>query len=116
MQTAPKMDSPLSQDVWEGVLYMKRWGKLGLNPQTGAWAVKGKWQGRRQYFSEIPTVGGGWLVCRSKEMAEHLQHRLQRQEEERQGHVAAIGLHVGQQAPHQPAVVGFAEDLFFHLP
>lgn len=68
------MDSPLSQDVREGVLYMKRWGKLGLNPQTGAWAVLGKWQGRRQYFSEIPTVGGGWLVCRSKEMAEHLQH------------------------------------------
>jgi integrase len=55
---------------------MKRWGKLWLNPQTRAWVVKGRWQGKRQYFSEIPTVGGGWLVCRSKEMAEHLQHLI----------------------------------------
>jgi len=76
LKSAAETGSPPFNDVWEGVLYMKRWGKLWLNPQTGAWAVKGKWQAKRQYFSEIPTVGGGWLVCRSKEMAEHLQHQI----------------------------------------
>src|SRR4030067_3849490 len=58
---------------WRGALFMQRWGFVFFNEARGHWAVKGKWQGKRRYFSQIPVRGGRFLTCTSREMADYLQ-------------------------------------------
>ena len=49
-----------------------------------------------------------------EQRAEYLEHRLGQQEHQRDGHQRLVRAHVAQQPAHQPPIVGFAEDLFFH--
>ncbi len=49
-----------------------------------------------------------------EQRAEHLQNRLQQKEDQGERYQYPVGAHIAQQAAHQPGVVGFTEDLFFH--
>ena len=50
-----------------------------------------------------------------EQRTEHLQGGLHQQKDQRERHQQPVGPHVAQQAAHQPGVVCFTEDLFFHL-
>ena len=65
--------------ISEGVLVLELWGKIGYNPKWKHWYVKGKWQGKRRYFSQIPTQSGSLIPCKTKELAQLLQHDISRE-------------------------------------
>jgi integrase len=48
------------------------WGTVVYNRQQKAWCVKGKWQGKRKYFSAYQTILGQ-RVCQTKQEALQLQ-------------------------------------------
>ena len=58
---------------------MQRWGVVFWNETRGHFAVKGKWQGKRRYFSQIPVRGGRFLTCTSREMADYLQEEISKE-------------------------------------
>lgn len=51
---------------------MSNWGKVVFNRHRNHWAVKGTWQGRREYFSQIPSMIGP-VTCRTKDLAKELR-------------------------------------------
>jgi hypothetical protein len=51
---------------------MSNWGKVVYNRQQKAWAVKGKWQGKRLYYSEYRTDIGD-KTCHTENEAKMLQ-------------------------------------------
>lgn len=57
----------------QGGVYM--WGKIGFNKQRGLYYVSGKWQGKRQYFSQCPTRNG-LIPCETRRLAERLQESI----------------------------------------
>ena len=67
------------QQDWMGELYMKLWGMIAFNPDRGHWCVRGKWQGKRLYFSQIPTAAGGFLPCKTEDMAKYLQIEISKE-------------------------------------
>ena len=51
------------------------WGKVFYNKQKGTWAVSGTWQGKRYYFSQMPTHEG-LVPCESERMAKRLREMI----------------------------------------
>ena len=51
---------------------MSNWGAVVWNPQQSAWAVVGKWQGKRLYYSGYRTEIG-YQTCRTEQEARLLQ-------------------------------------------
>lgn len=58
---------------------MELWGKVGFNSKWKHWFVRGKWQGKRRYFSQIPTQSGSLITCKTQELAQLLQHDISRE-------------------------------------
>lgn len=50
------------EPYWERGIYAM-WGKIQHNKAKRHYAVIGKWQGKRRYFSQIP-AGGKFWTCR----------------------------------------------------
>ena len=67
--------NPLISTTGEGVLYMKAWGHITENRSRGHWCVRGKWQGRQWYFSQIPTIHG-YIPCKTHDLAVILQGEI----------------------------------------
>jgi len=61
---------------WMGIV-MKLWGQVGYNPARRHWFLKGRWQGKPEYFSQLPTRGD-FITCKSEEMAKFLQVEISR--------------------------------------
>lgn len=55
------------------------WGRIGYNRIRGAWYVRGRWQGEIHTFSAIRTARGGWLSCKTRDMAEFLSQEIGRE-------------------------------------
>jgi integrase len=55
------------------------WGRIRYNEQKRTWCIRGKFQGHRMYFSEIPTRGGKWIPCSTRELAEHLREEISKE-------------------------------------
>lgn len=51
---------------------MANWGKVVFNRQQNAWGVRGKWQGKRLYYSEYRTEIG-YKTCQTEGEAKMLQ-------------------------------------------
>jgi integrase len=51
------------------------WGKVFYNAQKVTWALKGTWQGKRYYFSQMPTAQG-LVPCESERMAKRLREMI----------------------------------------
>lgn len=51
------------------------WGKISYDKQRGVYIVRGKWQGKRQYFSQCPTRNG-LVPCETRRLAERLQESI----------------------------------------
>jgi hypothetical protein len=51
------------------------WGKIHFNKQKNIWAVKGTFQGKRYYFSQMPT-SQGLVPCDSERMAKRLREMI----------------------------------------
>lgn len=51
------------------------WGKIGYNAKRGLYYVRGKWQGKRPYFSQCPTRNG-LVPCETRRLAERLQESI----------------------------------------
>lgn len=58
---------------------MRLYGAVKHNRVRSAWCVKLRWQGKRHYFSCIPTRGEEWLSCASEDMAKYLQREISRE-------------------------------------
>src|SRR5439155_24688294 len=58
---------------------------------------------------KIPVDGNA-----GEQRPEHLQTGLEQEEYQRETDQQPVGAHVAQQPAHQPGVVRFSEDLFFH--
>jgi integrase len=56
---------------------MKLWGQVGYNPTRRHWFLKGRWQGKPEYFSQLPTRGD-FITCKTEEMAKFLQTEISR--------------------------------------
>jgi integrase len=69
MLTSP---SPNNMIPIGGIYMGNMWGKVTYNKQQKAWCVKGKWQGKRVYFSEYETAIGK-RVCQTEFEAAQLQ-------------------------------------------
>lgn len=57
---------------------MKAWGHVSENKGKGHWYVRGTWQGKRWYFSQIPTIHG-FISCKTKELAIILQGEISKE-------------------------------------
>lgn len=51
------------------------WGKISYDRQRGVYIVRGKWQEKRQYFSQCPTRNG-LVPCETRRLAERLQELI----------------------------------------
>ncbi|MCK5218683.1 tyrosine-type recombinase/integrase [bacterium] len=57
---------------------MQLWGKIYHNAKRNHYAIKGSWQGKRLYISQIPTMTG-FLACTTEEHAVYLQREISKQ-------------------------------------
>jgi|GEM_PF-848432 len=62
----------LSQGSKGGIFVMANWGKVSFNKSQGAWCVKGRYQGKRVYYSTYRTDVGS-RTCQTEEEAKLLQ-------------------------------------------
>lgn len=68
----------ITNSNWKDIVVSKKWGVTGYNDKRKHWFVKGPWQGKRRYFSQIP-VNGGFLTCANEEMAQYLKDEINKE-------------------------------------
>lgn len=58
---------------------MELWGHITYNKAYKHFYVRGWWNGKRRYFSQIPTQSGSLITCRDKDLAQLLQQDISRE-------------------------------------
>ena len=78
ISSPPKYDTLPPSMSGTGVFFMQTWGHITERKARSHWCVRGKWQGRQWYFSQIPTIHG-FIPCKTKDLAKILQDEISKE-------------------------------------